>query len=349
MAELLKWYQRAGSCADVVCSTRVRLARNLKHYPFPAYASVEQKEEIGQKVKDAMLSGNSILSREFRFVPLENLSEEAAVSFVERHLVSPEYISDRKGKGVLLSQDESVSIMINEEDHLRIQVLREGLSLKEAAETADRIDTLLSETLQFAFDQEFGYLTQCPTNLGTGMRASLMLHLPALTEQGAMGRIAGNLTKLGLTLRGTYGEGTQILGALYQLSNQITLGLSENEAISNLSSIASQLMEEERRAREELCRTLPVQDKIDRAAGVLQSARLLSSQEFMELISYLRMGLAAGLLQGAAPQDLNALTMEVQPATLMAKAGESLDQRQRDSLRAKLAREACAHITVAKE
>ncbi len=187
MAEQVKWYERAGACGDVVCSTRVRLARNLKQYPFPAYSNGRQKEEIEQKVKDAMLSGNSILSREFRFLPLEELSDEAAVSLVERHLVSPAYISDRKGKGVLLSQDESVSIMVNEEDHLRIQVLREGLSLKEAAELADRIDTLLGETLQFAFDPEFGYLTQCPTNLGTGLRASVMLHLPALTESGRHG------------------------------------------------------------------------------------------------------------------------------------------------------------------
>ena len=337
MAEQVKWYERAGACGDVVCSTRVRLARNLKQYPFPAYANGRQKEEIEQKVKDAMLSGNSILSREFRFLPLEELSDEAAVSLVERHLVSPAYISDRKGKGVLLSQDESVSIMVNEEDHLRIQVLREGLSLKEAAELADRIDP------------EFGYLTQCPTNLGTGMRASLMLHLPALTESGAMARIAGNLTKLGLTLRGTYGEGTQITGALYQLSNQITLGLSENEAIVNLSSIASQLIEEERKARHDLCETIPFQDKVDRAAGVLKSAKMLSTSEFMDLVSYLRLGLSAGLLTGTTQEALNALTIHVQPATLMASAGKALDQTQRDILRAQVTRQACAPIHDAKE
>ena len=349
MAEQVKWYERAGACGDVVCSTRVRLARNLKQYPFPAYANGRQKEEIEQKVKDAMLSGNSILSREFRFLPLEELSDEAAVSLVERPLVSPAYISDRKGKGVLLSQDESVSIMVNEEDHLRIQVLREGLSLKEAAELADRIDTLLGETLQFAFDPEFGYLTQCPTNLGTGMRASLMLHLPALTESGAMARIAGNLTKLGLTLRGTYGEGSQITGALYQLSNQITLGLSENEAIANLSSIASQLIEEERKARHDLCETIPFQDKVDRAAGVLKSAKMLSTSEFMDLVSYLRLGLSAGLLTGTTQEALNALTIHVQPATLMASAGKALDQTQRDILRAQVTRQACAPIHDAKE
>ena len=257
MTETAKWYEKAGSCGDVVVSTRVRLARNLKQYPFPARASASQREAVERQVKDALLSGNSILSKEFRFVPLENTTQEEAVSLVERHIVSPEFIADRRGKAVLISADESISIMVNEEDHLRIQVLREGFSLKEAAETADRIDTLLSENLDFAFDPELGYLTQCPTNLGTGLRASVMLHLPGLTESGAMPRIASNLSKLGLTIRGTYGEGSKSIGALYQLSNQITLGLSENEAIENLRSITVQLMEEERKARAQMSEELP--------------------------------------------------------------------------------------------
>lgn len=263
---------------------------------------------------------------------------------VERHIVSPEFISDRRGKAVLISEDESISIMINEEDHLRIQVLREGLSLKEAAETADRIDTLLSETLDFAYDSEFGYLTQCPTNLGTGLRASVMLHLPALTESGAMPRVSSNLSKLGLTLRGTYGEGSKITGALYQLSNQITLGLSESEAVENLRAITVQLMEEERKARSQMSENIAWQDKIDRAAGILKTARVLSSSECMELLSYIRLGLSTGVLQGVTTQELNALMVNAQPATLMARAGKQLDQNQRDILRAQMAREACAKI-----
>ena len=345
----MKWYEKAGPSADVVCSTRVRLARNLAQYPFPGRASLEQKEEIKEKVRGALLSGNSILSKEFRFVPLENLGEEAAVSLVERHIVSPEFISDRQGKGVLVSEDESVSIMINEEDHLRIQVLREGLSIKEAAETADRIDTLLSETLAFAFDPAFGYLTQCPTNLGTGMRASFMLHLPALQESGSMARISSNLSKLGLTLRGTYGEGTKVAGALYQLSNQITLGLSENEAIENLSALAGQLMEEERRVRKQMSKNLLLQDKITRAAGVLGSARVLPTSEFMELLSYVRFGLAVGLLLGVTPEELNALSIKVQPATLMAAQGQKLSEGQRDALRAQLTRPVCGKLTAVED
>ncbi len=344
MAELTKWYEKAGNCGDVVCSTRVRLARNLKQFPFPARATDKQLEAVEQSVKDALLSGNSILSKEFRFIPLDNISEEEAVSLVERHIVSPDFISDRHGKAVLISEDESISIMINEEDHLRIQVLREGLSLKEAAETADRIDTLLSETLDFAYDPEFGYLTQCPTNLGTGMRVSVMLHLPALTENGAMPRISSNLSKLGLTLRGTYGEGSKIIGALYQLSNQITLGLSENEAIENLRSITVQLMEEERKARSQMSENIAWQDKIDRAAGIMKTARVLSSSEFMELLSYIRFGLSTGVLQGVSTEELNTLMVNAQPATLMAKAGKPLDENQRDVIRANMARELCAKI-----
>ena len=344
MIETGKWYEKSGNCGDVVCSTRVRLARNLKQFPFPAKATVPQREAVEQKVRDALLSGNSILSKEFRFVPLENASEEEAVSLVERHIVSPEFISDRRGKAVLISDDESISIMINEEDHLRIQVLREGFSLKEAAETADRIDTLLSETLDFAYDPEFGYLTQCPTNLGTGMRASVMLHLPALTENGAMPRIASNLSKLGLTIRGTYGEGSKSVGGLYQLSNQITLGLSENEAIENLRSITVQLMEEERKARSQMAQDVAWQDKIDRAAGILKTARVLSSSECMELLSYVRFGISVGILQGVTTEELNGLMVNVQPGTLMAKAGKQLDQNQRDVLRATKVREVCAKI-----
>ncbi len=344
MAELTKWYEKAGNCGDVVCSTRVRLARNLKQYPFPSRATIKQREAVEQKVKDALLSGNSILSKEFRFLPLESASEEEAVSLVERHIVSPEFISDRRGKAVLISEDESISIMVNEEDHLRIQVLREGLSLKEAAETADRIDTLLSETLDFAYDPEFGYLTQCPTNLGTGMRASVMLHLPALTENGAMPRISSNLSKLGLTIRGTYGEGSKIIGALYQLSNQITLGLSENEAIENLRSITVQLMEEERKARSQMSENIAWQGFPAPPGRVLKTARVLSSSEFMELLSYIRFGLSTGVLQGVSTEELNTLMVNAQPATLMAKAGKQLDENQRDVLRANMARELCAKI-----
>lgn len=342
----LKWYERSGQNGDVAVSTRVRLARNLRRAVFPARANAQQKEQVVQVVRAALVNGNSVLSREFRFLPLEELSPEAAASLAERHIVSPDFIADRQGKAVLVSEDESVSIMINEEDHVRIQVLREGMALKEAAETADRIDTLLSETLDFAYDKEFGYLTQCPTNLGTGMRASLMLHLPAIAESGSLPRVAANLSKLGLTLRGTFGEGSKAVGEMVQLSNQITLGLSENQAIENLSAIAGQLMNEERRLRGQMAESLAWQDKIARAAGTLKSARLVSGSEAEELLSLVRLGTAQGLLTGIDEGTLNGLMVKVQPATLMAMTGKGLSEAERDRTRADLLRSALDSLHV---
>lgn len=196
------------------------------------------------------------------------------------------------------------------------------------------IDTLLNESLRFAFDSELGYLTQCPTNLGTGMRASVMLHLPALTENGAMSRISTNLSKLGLVIRGTYGEGSNVIGAMYQLSNQITLGLSEKEAVENLQNITMQLISEERKTRASLSKNINVQDKVGRSAGVLKNARLLSCDEYMKLISNVRFGIAEKLLSGITLEDIHTLTVAVQPATMAAAHGSNLSAGQRDILRA---------------
>lgn len=335
-----KWYEKAGKESDVVISTRVRLARNLADMPFPNRMTPDQKAAVERRVRDAILSGNSAIASDFDFVQMDDLSNEQAVSLVERHIVSPEFIANAKGRGFLISKDERISIMVNEEDHVRIQVLHEGLALSEAAEMTDRIDTLLNESLRFAFDSELGYLTQCPTNLGTGMRASVMLHLPALTENGAMSRISTNLSKLGLVIRGTYGEGSNVIGAMYQLSNQITLGLSEKEAVENLQNITMQLISEERKTRASLSKNINVQDKVGRSAGVLKNARLLSCDEYMKLISNVRFGIAEKLLSGITLEDIHTLTVAVQPATMTAAHGSNLSAGQRDILRADEVRKA---------
>ncbi|MEE1318682.1 MAG: ATP--guanido phosphotransferase, partial [Ruminococcus sp.] len=212
--------------SKVVISTRVRLARNLKNFPFPCKLNLQGREKVVEKVKNAITNSNSSIASDFSFIKMNELTQRQSVSLVERRLVSPEFVNDSEGGALLLSKDESLSIMINEEDHIRLQVITDGLSLEDAYDTADKLDTLLDENLEFAFDEKLGYLTQCPTNLGTGMRASVMLHLPALEKSKAIGRIAGNLSKLGLTIRGAHGEGTEPYGALYQLSNQVTLGIS---------------------------------------------------------------------------------------------------------------------------
>lgn len=344
MAERERWYERAGD--GIVCSTRVRLARNLKGLPFPDRAGQEEKERVIEKVRAAVTDSNSAISKDFKFVRLEDISGEEAVSLAERHLVSPEFISGRQGRAVLINSDESVSIMVNEEDHVRLQVLGPGQELSETLETADRLDTLLSEGLDFAYDKDFGYLTQCPTNLGTGMRASLTLHLPGLTESGSMGRIADNLSKLGFALRGAYGEGTRAVGEMYQLSNQITLGLSEKEAIGNLTSIAGQLAGQERKLREELCGSIQWQDRIARAAGTLKTARVMPGEEAARLLSLIRLGVAQGLLEGADDGTVSGLSVRVQPATLMAGAGRRMEPGERDRVRADILREGLKELVI---
>ena len=265
--------------SNEVISTRVRLARNLKDYPFPCRLSEQGRKKVIEKVTSAIRDSNSSIASDFNLIKLDDLTEAQGVSLVERHLVSPEFISETEGRALLLSKDESMSIMINEEDHIRLQVITDGLSLEQAYDTADKLDTLLDENLEFAFDDKLGYLTQCPTNLGTGMRASVMLHLPALEKSRAIGRIAGNLSKLGLTIRGAYGEGSEPSGSLYQLSNQVTLGISEKAAIENLENITKQLVSQEQQARERLAKSIDIQDSVSRSLGLLKSAMVMTHDE----------------------------------------------------------------------
>lgn len=329
-----KWYEKSGPESDVVISTRIRLVRNLRGIPFPAKMSKADRRVLEQKVRETVTDDNTALSVRFQFIDMENISKAEAVSLVERHLTSPEFISECDGRGILITEDECVSIMLNAENHLHIQSTMEGLNLDEAYQTADRLDTLLDKSLHFAFDEDLGYLTQSPVNLGTGMRASLMLHLPALKDGGEIARISASLSKLGLALRGIYGTGTEPKGAMYQLTNQVTLGLSEKEAIANLSSIAMQIISQERSSRKELAQNLDVQDAVCRSLGILQCARILTNDEFMRLISNVRFGVSVGLIPDITYDEVNKLIIEVQPATLMLLSGKKLTPSERHILRA---------------
>lgn len=324
--------------SNVVISTRVRLARNLKDYPFPCKLSRQGREEVIEKVRDAVKNGNSVLADDFSYIKMSEVDPRRSVSLVEKRLVSPEFISNSEGRALLLSSDESLSIMLNEEDHIRLQVITKGLSLDEAYDTADKLDTLLDERLEFAFDEKLGYLTQCPTNLGTGMRASVMLHLPALEKSRAVSRIAGNLSKLGLTIRGAHGEGTEPKGALYQLSNQVTLGISEKAAIENLKNIAKQLIAQEEQARERLCKSLDVQDTVARSLGILKYARMMSHDEALSLLSNVRLGVVSGQIDSVSTDVIDKLMIDVEPATLSVNAGKALSAQERDETRAALIR-----------
>ncbi len=331
-----KWYIDKGDQGDIVLSTRIRLARNIDEYPFPSKLDIAGKNKVNSLVKSVLFENDS---KDFSFIEMKDLSRVQAVSLAERHLISPEFASKKDGSALVLSADESVSIMLCEEDHIRLQVMKAGLALEEAFDIADKLDNMLSAKLNFAFDERIGYLTQCPTNLGTAMRASVMLHLPALTRCGQMSRLANTVSKLGLTIRGAYGEGTKPKGDIYQISNQITLGITEETAIANLKSIVIQLVAQERTAAAEIIKNPIEEDKIFRALGILKNARLLTTDEFMELASLVRLGATRGLFD-VPIEKLNELIVSMQPATVNASNDNAGTPSQRDALRAKAVREA---------
>lgn len=333
MSSFNNWYKTSGAQGDVVISTRVRLARNIKSVPCPERMSEQQRIQLNEAVIKA--AGD-----EYEAVYLDKLTKYQAFSMAEKNIISREFASVPKNKLLLLSKTEPISIMVGEEDHIRIQCVVPGFDIENAYNYANKADDMLGASLDFAFDEKLGYLTACPTNLGTGMRASVMLHLPVLTEGRVMGRIAAGLTKIGLTMRGCYGEGSSPAGDLYQLSNQVTLGLDEKSAIDNLSNVTLQFIEQERDGRKRLKDSIDFQDKLFRSLGILKSARKLTSEEFMKLASTVREGISMGLLDDIATEKINTLIIDVQPAALMEGCGHELNPIQRDEERAKLVRHA---------
>ncbi|XOQ49277.1 MAG: Putative ATP:guanido phosphotransferase [Eubacteriales bacterium] len=323
---------------DVVISTCIHLTRNLNGIPFPARMSRGDRLTVVQRAKEAV-EENKALAHILRYIDMEGLSKTEAVSLVERHLVSADFISDCSGRGVFITDDESLSIMVNEEDHIHIQAYLWGLNLENAYQKADILDDLFNRSLHFAFHKDLGYLTQNPILLGTGMRASLILHLPALHESGGITRLSSNLSKLGLSLSGVYGAGEAPKGAVYQLSNQVTFGLSEQEAIANLKSIAMQLVHQERGLWEELVEQPEIQDAVSRSLALLQSAKMMGYEEFLQLASNVRFGISTGLIEGVNSDQLNRLMIAMQPATLTLRSGRKLTQNERRILRADQIRE----------
>jgi protein arginine kinase len=265
---------------------------------------------------------------------------------VERHIVSPEFASEAGERAVILSEDESVSIMIGEEDHLRIQVLYGGLQPEKAFDMAARLDTLLCDQLHFAFDEQLGFLTECPTNLGTGLRASVMLHLPVVESLGQIPALADSVNKIGFTVRGMYGEGSKATASLYQISNQITLGISEKNALDNLKIITMQLIEKERRERAKL-NQIKVEDLCMRAVGILQNARILGSDEMMKLLSEIKLGLSLGIIEEGKINPIR-LLIEGQPYMLMRKFGR-MSPDERDIYRANMVRQSLSQSAGAEE
>ena len=329
------WYQLSGENGDTVISSRIRLARNLLDYPFPTHMNREEKNIVVNLIKDAVLDGPSAIAEQFIYKDMAEVKEIEGLAMVESHFISPDFAQKIDGRGLLLLKDKSVSIMINEEDHIRIQVLKPGLDLIEAYTFADKIDTLFDESLKLAFDDRLGYLTECPTNLGTGMRASLMLHLPMLTEAGVMPKLSNTVSKLGLIIRGIYGEGSEVKGCIYQLSNQVTLGISEKAALDNLEGIGWQIISQERSIREEKTNDIKLQDRIMRSLGLLKSSVIISYEEFMTYISNIRLGVSMGFIKDLTLDKINELIISQGAGNIMLSEDKSLIAEKRDIIRAK--------------
>lgn len=335
----ISWLANLGPDSDIVISSRVRLARNLKDIPFPHLLSERKALEIVELVYDAFKS-NDILAKDSKLYLMKDLSFNDRQLLVEMHLISPDLASSEKG-AVIVSSDKTFSIMINEEDHIRIQVIFPGLSTESAYEMAGKIDDVLEESLEFAFDEKLGYLTACPTNVGTGIRASVMLHLPVLTMMKQTDRMFSTMAQLGLVVRGIYGEGTDAKGNLYQISNQITLGKTEEDIIEGLNSVVKQIIASERQARRNLKGEdrVKLEDRILRSYGILTNARLLSSEEAMTHLSNVRLGIDLGIIKNLKPEEVNRLFMISGPAYIQKLNSQDLPPFERDVKRASFIRE----------
>ncbi len=339
------WMAPTGPESDMVLSSRVRLARNLAEVAFPHGMTAEQAQRVVDRVEEAVRELNRQKGLgHFTFIPLGVVPPLERQVLVEKHLISPQQVQQAEGRAVAIRDDEAVSIMVNEEDHLRIQCLAPGLGLDEALELCNRVDDALEKKLDYAYCEERGYLTACPTNVGTGLRASAMLHLPALVHSNQAGRVFGAIAKLGLAVRGFFGEGTEALGNIFQVSNQITLGQAEEEIVANLKGVSRQIIDQERQARETFLRDHrpQLEDRVHRSLGLLRHARVMSSQEAMQLLSDVRLGVAMGLVEGVRLETLNELMVLIRPAYLQKLAGGELDPFQRDWRRAALIREKLA-------
>ncbi len=334
-----EWLKGTGPNAHIVLSSRIRLARNLTTSPFTNRAQRQDLEGVLNTVQTA--TGAIPQFKDATFFRLNEMDNVDRQFLVERHLMSHDHASNPQGKAVIVSREEALSVMVNEEDHLRIQVMQSGFNLDGTWDVINAIDNSLSEQLPYAFLPEWGFLTACPTNTGTAMRGSVMVHLPALVMTRQISKVLNAISKLSFASRGFYGEGTQAIGNFYQISNQVSLGHSEVDIIQNINGLIRQIVEQEEQARQALLvqNRLMLEDKICRASGTLKSARIISSQETIELLSMVRLGLDMGIITDMDPKALNELFIMIQPAHLQKIEGKKLGTAERDTRRARLIRE----------
>ena len=333
-----EWMRGEGPHHQIVVSSRVRLARNLRNFSFPGWAKKTERLQILEAIKP-QVEGLAEMSDAFS-VYSQDLSALEKQVLVERHLISREHAAKGVGSAVVMNKKQTLSIMINEEDHLRMQGIRSGLQLKTVFKMIDKVDSALEERLDFSFSPQLGYLTACPTNVGTGMRASAMMHLPGLVLSEQINQIIQAVNKVGLAVRGLYGEGTEALGNFFQVSNQTTLGQREEDIIADLQKVIERVIENEQNARQMLLQKRPntLLDQIGRGYGILQHAYSMNSKEALNLLSFMKLGIDLGFFPEECSRPLDELFMETQPAHLQKGTAQKLAADERDALRAEIIR-----------
>lgn len=332
---MLKWFEEVGENSDVVISSRVRLARNFTKYPFSNKISDDDAilmvEEVNERFKDFKDEDGK-----YFVCNLSELTEIEKMAMVERHLLSDELVAKKQSTGFIMVENESTSIMINEEDHIRMQALVGGMNLEKAYEKVTLIDDYITETCEMAFDEKFGYLTSCPTNVGTGLRASCMVFLPALGGANKITRLAEDVSKYGVTLRGMYGDGTSGIGNIYQVSNQKTMGSTEQDIINNLKSIVTQIIKQERKRREYLLVNNydELEDQVYRSYGVLKYTKQINSKDAMTLLSQIKFGIDTKIIEFEESFNIYQMMLAIQPYSIQCHNGKFVGSKLRDKMRA---------------
>lgn len=331
---MLNWYLQNGKESDVVVSSRIRLARNLSNFPFVTKQTKESKNKLEETIKEIVPS----LGYNLRFVKLQDMDEITKMSLLEKHLVSPNFVMNKENTGaMLINDDENISVMINEEDHLRIQVMTAGLDIENLMNFSIELDEKIGKLLPYAYNEKYGFLTSCPTNVGTGLRASVMVHLPGLEKTGNINKILEVINNFGMNIRGIYGEGSKAAANMYQISNKQTLGISEAEIVKNLKLITEKIIEQERLARKILARdSIELEDKVYRAYGVLTNAKKISSEEARDLLSEVKLGTDLGIIQELTDLKVKKLELYTKPANLQKYLSKQIGSYERDIKRAEV-------------
>lgn len=330
----MNWYLQSGKESDVVVSSRIRLARNIIEYPFETRCSKKENEEIVNKIKEVLPS----IGYGLKILKLKDMDDITKMSLVEKRLISPDFVMNKNDIGAIaINEEENICIMINEEDHLRLQVFAPGFEIEELLKLMVEIDTKFGKALNYAYNDKYGYLTACPTNVGTGMRVSVMVHLPALTKTGNIQKVLHIINNFGMNIRGIYGEGSKAAGDMYQISNKQTLGVSEEEIINNMKIIVEKIIEQERLARKYLAKhSIELEDKVYRSFGIISNCKKISSEEAREILSDVKLGTDLGIIKELDDLKVKKLYLYTKPANLQKYLGEVNDNYERDIKRAEV-------------